>query len=95
MMTTHAEFEALNQQLAQTLERLGPEREARIRSGFSAATPEHTVLLAVLLLLEGCLAVEHAAAKQPNISNDARNFNTGREAALEDFKASIMQMLSL
>ena len=40
--------------------------------------------MAVMLLLEKARAIEQpGAAKRPGISNDDRNFNTGRESALE------------
>ncbi len=70
-----------------------PEVEQRqlLASGLSSMPVGGDAWMAIMLLLEKARAIEHMAAKRPGISNDDRNFNTGRESALEDFEHILMQ----
>ncbi len=68
-----------------------PEHRQILASGLSSLPIGGDAWMAVMLLLEKARAIEHGAAKRPGISNDDRNFNTGRESALEDFAHILMQ----
>ena len=54
----------------------------------------HAAWMGLHLVLAHQIRLENQAAKLPGISNDARNYNTGRAAALEDFQGMLRQLLA-
>jgi hypothetical protein len=70
------------------------EVKKKIQEALAGLGEQHPVWVALNTLLVVHLAVEHRAAKQYGPGADAalRDFNSGREAGLEDFRAALWKL---
>lgn len=63
-----------------------------VRTEFAEVPKEHKLWKAIHLVLNAQIALEHLAAKSPGMSPSEREFNTGRESALEDFQNVLLEI---